>query len=89
MFVRPGALEKPDTQPVSDFAFPTLLKAAIEQGQAAGTVMDGEADTLAQMLWSGVHGALALPVNLDRVELKPAAEMLEETVAALMRMVKP
>jgi len=89
MFVRPGALEKPDTQPVSDFAFPTLLKAAIEQGQAAGTVMDGDADTLAQMLWSGVHGALALPVNLDRVELKPAAEMLEETVAALMRMVKP
>ncbi|MEC7290366.1 MAG: hypothetical protein VXW22_09795, partial [Pseudomonadota bacterium] len=74
--------------PVSDFAFPTLLTAAIAQGQAAGDVIDGDPETLAQMLWSGVHGALALPINLDRVELKPTAEMVEQTVAGLMRMVR-
>ena len=88
MFVRPRGLDKPDSQPVSDFAFPTLLTAAIAQGQAAGDVIDGAPETLAQMLWSGVHGALALPINLDRVELKPTAEMVEQTVAGLMRMVR-
>ncbi len=88
MFVRPDGLKKPDQQPVSEFAFPTLLKAAIVQGQAAGKVVDGDPDTLAQLLWSGVHGALALPVNLDRVALKPASELVQETAAGLMRTIQ-
>lgn len=89
MFVRPGGLEKPDSQPVSNFAFPSLLKAAIEQGQAAGAIAQGDPEALAQLLWSGVHGALALPVNLDRVALKPATEMVEHTVAGVMRILEP
>lgn len=89
MFVRPGGLEKPDSQPVSNFAFPSLLKAAIEQGQAAGVIAQGDPEALAQLLWSGVHGALALPVNLDRVALKPATEMVEHTVAGVMRILEP
>lgn len=89
MFVRPGALDTPQKQPVSDFAFPTLLKAAIEEGQVVGTVVDGDPGDLAQLLWSGVHGALALPVNLDRLSLKPTSELADEMVAGLMRIVRP
>ena len=88
MYVRPAALGEPEKQPVRDFAFPALLTAAIEEGQAAGAVIVGEPETLAQLLWSGVHGALALPVNLDRLALQPASEMVDQTVAALMRTVK-
>lgn len=88
MYVRPSALGNPEKQDLSAFAFPTLLKAAIDQGQGSGQVIDGDPTTLTQLLWSGVHGALALPVNLDRLKLTPAAEMLETTVAGLMRVVR-
>jgi len=88
LFVRPGALGTPEKQDLSAFAFPTLLKAAIEQGQGSGDIRASNPGDLAQILWSGVHGALALPVNLDRVELKPAKAMIEATVAGLLRMVR-
>lgn len=88
MFVRPAALGDPGKQEMSAFAFPTLMKAAIEQGQGGGQIRDGDPVVFTQMLWSGVHGALALPVNLDRLDLKPATEMIEMTVAALLRMAR-
>jgi len=88
MFVRPTAHETPDKQSLSNFAFPTLLKETVEAGQANGQFAEGDPATLTQVLWSGVHGALALPINLDRLALKPAAEMAAPVVEALMRMVQ-
>ena len=88
MFVRPTALETPDKQALSGFAFPSLLRNAIEQGQDAGQIVEGDPGTLAQLLWSGVHGVLALPVNMDRLDLAPASDLVEEGVAGLMRMVR-
>ena len=88
MFVRPAALGTPDKQDLSEFAFPTLLIEAIEQGQASGQIVDEDPGELAQILWSGVHGALALPVNLDRLALKPATELTVHVVPALMRMIR-
>jgi len=88
MFVRPTALETPEKQPLSDFAFPSLLTDAIQQGQATGQITGGDAAVLTQLLWSGIHGALALPINLDRLDLKSAAEMAAPMVDALMRIVQ-
>ena len=85
MFVRPTSAEQPEKQPVSEFAFPSLLKAAIEQGQADGTVIAREPEALVQILWSGVHGALALPVNMDRLALASAGEQVDDTLQCLMR----
>lgn len=85
MFVRPAAQDKPEKRPVDEIAFPTLVKAAIEEGQAEGTITAGDPDVLAQLLWSGVHGALALPVNMDRLALKPSKDLIEPTLAALMK----
>nr|WP_070961461.1 TetR/AcrR family transcriptional regulator [Hyphomonas sp. Mor2] len=88
LFVRPEGMGEPEQQPVSAFAFPTLLKAAIEAGQAAGQIRGGDPGDLAQLLWSGVHGAIALPINLARLELKAVAEVKAVTVAGLMRMAR-
>ncbi len=88
MFVRPTALETPEKQPLSDFAFPTLLRETVEAGQASGQFVDGDPAMLTQMLWSGAHGALALPINLDRLALKPATEMAAPIVDGLMRVVQ-
>ncbi|MHA7899020.1 MAG: TetR/AcrR family transcriptional regulator [Henriciella sp.] len=85
MFVRPGAAEVPEKRPVSEYAFPSLLNDAIEQGQADGTIIAGDPALLAQLLWSGVHGALALPVNMDRVDLVPAEGLANQVVGNLLR----
>ena len=85
LFVRPSTLETPDKQPLIAFAFPTLLSAAIEQGQAAGAIVDGDVAVLVQIIWSGVHGTLALPVNMDRLDLQTARSIREPISAALMR----
>lgn len=88
LFVRPESLGVPDKQDLSDFAFPTLLAQALRDGQASSQIVAGDPADLAQVLWSGVHGAIALPTNLARVDLKSVAEMKDVTVDALMRMVQ-
>ena len=85
MFVRPTALETPDKQPLSEFAFPSLLHMAVAEGQSSGAIIDGDIASLVQVLWSGVHGALALPVNMDRLDLTDAETMTESMVSALIR----
>ena len=88
MFVRPATLEAPEKEALSGYAFPTLIQHAIEDGQALETIIPGDPVQLTQLIWSGVHGALALPVNMDRLDLKPADEMVEATVASLLRILR-
>ncbi|MEM7329768.1 MAG: TetR/AcrR family transcriptional regulator [Pseudomonadota bacterium] len=88
LFVRPGDLDQPDKEALTGFAFPTLLLAAIQDGQANGQVMAGDAEDLVQMLWSTLHGALALPVNMERLDLKPAQALVALTVDGVMRMIR-
>lgn len=89
MFVRPSALGTPEKQPLDQFAFPTLLRAALVQGQSDGVIISEDPDKLVQTLWAGVHGALALPVNLDRVALQSAEEVSDVFIRALMRALEP
>lgn len=88
MFVRPATLDVPEKEALTNYAFPTLIRQAIEDGQALETIVPGDPAELTQLLWSGVHGALALPVNMDRLALKPGSEMVETTVAGLLRMLR-
>lgn len=88
LFVRPGNLAKPDKEALTGFAFPTLLREAIEDGQASGQVIAGDVEDLVQVMWSAAHGALALPVNMERLDLQPAEALVEVTVDAVMRMVR-
>lgn len=89
MFVRPTALATPDKQSLAAFAFPVLLKQAIDQGQAAQRICSGDPDMLVQILWSGVHGALALPINMDRLNLASTESLGTSLVSMLMRSLSP
>ena len=40
---------------------------------------------MAQLLWSGVHGALALPINIDTYDLAAGPAMATEMIDALVR----
>lgn len=61
------------------------LRRAVEEGQATGGVRPGDSRVLAQLLWSGVHGALGLPINIDTYDLIDGPTMAAETITALIR----
>lgn len=75
MFVRPEAHKKPPAVPVEEADIPKLLIAAIRDGQAAGEFREGDPVVLAELVWSGLHGALALPEGMDRVAFSAPASL--------------
>lgn len=88
LFVRPTSVEKPDVQPLADLALPRLLRAALQEGQRRGEIISGDVDQLAQLVWAGVHGALALPVNADAYAVAPATELAPAMIRMIMRAIQ-
>lgn len=84
MFVRPDDLPKPEQHSALDLPIMALLVEAIGEGQKAGSIRDGSPVRIAQLLWAGVHGALALPVNIDRFAFSDVACLTRDMVEALM-----
>ena len=39
---------------------------------------------MAQMLWAGLHGAIALPLNVDRLQFDEPRALAEQMVATLL-----
>ena len=63
------------------------LHRAVVAGQDSGAIVAGDARALAQLLWSGVHGALALPVNIDTYDLIDGPTAAAQMIPALIRTV--
>lgn len=74
--------------PLSETAFPTLLAETLIACQAKGVVRDGDPALLAQIIWSGLHGCLALPSHIDRSAFLSAEALAEPMVEALLRAVE-
>lgn len=85
MFVRPEKLPLPDTDPLTTIDFADLLIETIKDGQKSGEINQGDPEMIAQMVWSGVHGCLALPVNLERLSLKPAETIADPLIDGLIK----
>lgn len=84
MFVRPEDLPKPEQEAAEDLPIMDLLIKAIAEGQEAGTIRDGSPVRMAQLLWAGVHGSLALPINIDRYAFRERDHLTSDMVDALM-----
>lgn len=65
LFVRPRQEDSPRRENLEGLPLFTVLRDAIRDGQKAGLFRQGDAGIMAQTLWMGVHGALALPINID------------------------
>ncbi len=86
LFVRPPNQDAPPRTQATASVFAKLLIEALEEGQQAGQVLAGDAQVQAQTLWAGLHGVIALPVNLDRLKWKNRAierEMVEGLLRAI------
>ena len=85
LFVRPPDSTTDRSDDPEELMLFAALRRAIEEGQAAGAIRAGDSRRLAQLLWSGVHGALALPINIDTYDLADGPPMAVDMVAALIR----
>lgn len=86
--LKPGTLHKLGSGPLDTTEFPTLLTETLKQCQAEGQVIAGEPAVMAQIIWSGLHGCLALPDHLDHRAFKPADDIAEPMIEALIRSVR-
>lgn len=85
LYVRPPDASTELNREPDELMLFASLRRAVEQGQLAGTVRDGDPRVVAQLLWSGIHGALALPINVDTYNLTDGPTVATEMVAALVR----
>lgn len=85
LYVRPPDATTELNEDPDELMLFASLRRAIEAGQSTGAVRDGDPRVLAQLLWSGIHGALALPINIDTYDLADGPTMATEMVTALTR----
>ena len=64
-----------------------VLRAAVAKGIETGALRAGDVDTVAQVMWSSVHGAVALLITLrpDCWPRPPVDDLVEETIEAGLR----
>jgi AcrR family transcriptional regulator len=89
LFVRPESLPKPERRSLREFVFYDLLHSALREEQLRGQIRRGNIDQLAQVLWAGLHGAVALPINIDTGAFAPAETLTRLTIQALLRSIEP
>ncbi len=69
--------------------FQRMLIDAIEAGQKTGQIKSGPADQMARTLWAGVHGALALPINIESLDFGPPTQLVDDMIETLMGSITP
>ena len=84
LFVRPSSHEKPSPVSLQEDRLFGFFRQAVIDGQQAGVFRSGDPSTLTQALWSGVHGAIALPINVDRLALDSSGQVTELVLEALL-----
>lgn len=84
LYVRPSSSPAPTADPPTELPFYRLLRDAVADGQDAGAVRAGDPDELAVVLWAGVHGALALPVNMSRFTIPSPPELAPVMIDTLL-----
>ncbi len=88
MFVRPETQTKPNPVPLDQDRLFATLRGIVVSGQTRGQIREGDPDQIAQTLWSGVHGAIALPLSIDRLALEPPEQAVPTMIDTLLEWVR-
>jgi len=89
LYVRPQGHEKPEARPIESAALASGLIDALKEGQKQGRIRKGNPKRLAQVLWAGIHGSIALPTNIDRIALEESRLIAKEMIQVLMDALEP
>lgn len=84
LFVRPESHEAPSKTSLDEDRFFSLFRNTIAEAQAQGLIRQGDPRKLTQTVWAGLHGAIALPINMDRLALDPPEDSVQDMIEALL-----
>jgi len=86
MFMTPNKVDEPDELSPGHRSF-GLLRSAVVQALHAGRLRREDPDTVAQVLWASIHGAVALLNTLGprHWPTPPSPRLVEETVENSLR----
>lgn len=87
LLVRDEANRPPDPEDLSQETFYRNLCEAFREGQKGGQFKPFDPDMMAQIFWAGIHGSLALPINLDRYRFAPREVLVASMIDKLMELV--
>ena len=88
LYVRPESHDQPkQVERDSDRLF-CLFRNSLVEAQQKAQIRDGDPNTMTQTLLSGMHGAIALPLNLDRVAYDPPEVASQHMIDALLEWLK-
>ena len=85
LYVRPEGHDKPEPVALNEDRLFRLLQSTIATGQADGVFIAGDPNHLAQTLWAAVHGAIALPMNIDRLALDRSPERVQDMIDLMLQ----
>ncbi len=88
LYVRPDSRPIPDQTALEEEPYFQFLTAAIIEGQETDAIVDGDPKMLAQLLWAALHGALALPINIERIAFDPPEQIADAMITSIMTMIE-
>ena len=89
VYIKPNSDRRPFSAPLDATNFPALLVETIKACQETNDIRQDDPALIAQILWSGLHGCIALPVHIDKNELVNAEKLSRPMVESLLRGVAP
>jgi AcrR family transcriptional regulator len=84
MFVRPAHLPTPDKDADNLPAFPGLIRTALLDGQNAGAIRPGSVTSMTELIWAGLHGTIAMPINFDRISFQNPSPLRGDMIDLLL-----
>ncbi|MGD1933788.1 MAG: TetR/AcrR family transcriptional regulator [Candidatus Phaeomarinobacter sp.] len=88
LLVRDNAARPANPEDLSKETFYRNLCEAFRDGQKTGQFKPFDPDMMAQIFWAGIHGSLALPINLDRYKFEAPEVLSAQMIDALMELVE-
>ncbi len=88
LYVRPDSRPIPDQTALEEEPYFQFLTAAITEGQETDAIIDGDPKMLAQLLWAALHGALALPINIEGIAFDPPEQIADAMITSIMTMIE-
>ena len=84
LYVRPDHVERTEQTPFEEDEYFQYLQAALVRGQEIGAFRKFDCREMTQLLLAAIHGALALPINLERFSFDRSSELAEAMITQLM-----
>ncbi len=89
LLVRDEASRPQNPEELDEETFYSNLCAAFKEGQKSGVFKPFDPHIMAQIFWAGIHGSVALPINLDRYRFESPEVLSAHMIDALMQLIMP